>query len=101
MAATSRPPNARSTERATRPDGFRVPPRRHFVSVGTKLTGGILVVLAVVTAFAYLRVNRNEREQMLQAKERAATMVTELFAAGVTALYRSTTTRGSASTSRC
>ncbi len=41
-------------------------------------------MLAIVTAFAYLRVNRNEREQMLQAKERAATMVTELFAAGVT-----------------
>src|SRR5450432_2308827 len=60
-------------------------PARSFVSVGTKLTGAILLVLAVVTAVAYLRVNRNEREQLLSAKERAATMVTELFAAGVTA----------------
>ncbi|HEX3851042.1 MAG TPA: ATP-binding protein [Polyangiaceae bacterium] len=85
MASTSRPPRARSKERVTRPDGSWARPRGHFVSVGTKLTGGILVVLAIVTAFAYLRVNRDEREQMLQAKERAATMVTELFAAGVTA----------------
>jgi two-component system chemotaxis sensor kinase CheA len=59
--------------------------RRRFVSVGTKLTGAVLVVLGVVTAFAYLEVSRNEREQLLSAKERAATMVTELFAAGVTA----------------
>lgn len=84
MAATSRPPRERSKERAA-DRASRRPNGRHFVSVGTKLTGGILVVLAIVTAFAYLRVNRNEREQMLRAKERAASMVTELFAAGVTA----------------
>jgi ribosomal protein L18 len=84
MAVTARPPRSRSKELAAKHHGSRPPHGRHFVSVGTKLTAGILVVLAIVTAFAYLRVNRNEREQMLRAKERAATMVTELFAAGVT-----------------
>jgi len=59
--------------------------RARFVSVGTKLTSAMLLVLALVTAFTYLEVNRNEREQLLASKERAATMVTELFAAGVTA----------------
>ena len=61
------------------------PKRARFVSVGTKLTSAMLLVLALVTAFTYLEVNRNEREQLLSSKERAATMVTELFAAGVTA----------------
>ncbi len=83
MAAPPLPPNARSREPASKPD--RPKSSRHFVSVGTKLTSGILAVLAIVTAVAYLRVNRNTREQMLSAKERAATMVTRLFAAGVTA----------------
>lgn len=59
--------------------------RKRFVSVGTKLTSAMLVVLGIVTAFAYFEVNRNEREQVLSAKEKAAAMVTELFAAGVTA----------------
>ncbi|CAN5841991.1 hypothetical protein BH11MYX4_BH11MYX4_04910 [soil metagenome] len=58
---------------------------RPFVSVGTKLASAMLLVLAVVTSFTYLEVSRNEREQLLAAKARAATMVTELFAAGVTA----------------
>jgi signal transduction histidine kinase/HPt (histidine-containing phosphotransfer) domain-containing protein len=72
-------------ERVASPGAPKTRPARSFVSVGTKLTGAILLVLAVVTAVAYLRVNSNEREQLLSAKERAATMVTELFAAGVTA----------------
>lgn len=59
--------------------------RAPFVSVGTKLTSAMLVVLAMVTAFTYLEVNRSDREQLLSSKERAATMVTELFAAGVSA----------------
>src|SRR5450755_4530990 len=84
MGSTSPPGEDRLNERWHALDGAK-PRRRHFVSVGTKLTGGILMVLAVVTAVAYLRVNRNEREQRLSAKERAAIMVTELFAAGVTA----------------
>src|SRR5258708_4067412 len=57
------------------------PGRRHFVSVGTKLTGAVLLVLSFVTLLAYFEVSRNEREQVLSAKEHAATMVTELFAA--------------------
>jgi signal transduction histidine kinase/HPt (histidine-containing phosphotransfer) domain-containing protein len=85
MAPKSSRIAGRSKADSTSPDGSTFRSGRHFVSVGTKLTGGILVVLAIVTAVAYLRVNRNEREQMLSAKERAATMVTELFAAGVTA----------------
>ncbi|MDP9152268.1 MAG: ATP-binding protein [Myxococcota bacterium] len=59
--------------------------RKHFVSVGTKLTSAMLLVLCVVTAVAYFQVSRHEREQLLSAKERSAAMVTELFAAGVTA----------------
>lgn len=85
MAPTSPSPKERSKGRAAKPDSSRPRHGGHFVSVGTKLTGGILVVLAIVAAVAYWRVNRNEREQLLGAKERAATMVTELFAAGVTA----------------
>jgi signal transduction histidine kinase/HPt (histidine-containing phosphotransfer) domain-containing protein len=85
MKPSPRPKTARSEERAAWPDGAKPARGKRFVSVGTKLTGGILAVLAIVTAVAYLRVNRHEREQMLSAKERAATMVTELFAAGVTA----------------
>jgi two-component system chemotaxis sensor kinase CheA len=45
----------------------------------------VLLVLSFVTLLAYFEVSRNEREQVLSAKEHAATMVTELFAAGVTA----------------
>jgi len=85
MAATSPLSAGRSKARGAPRDSSSPRHGRHFVSVGTKLTGGILVVLAIVTAVAYFRVNRNEREQMLRARERAATMVAELFAAGVTA----------------
>lgn len=59
--------------------------RAPFISVGTKLACAMLLVLGLVTSFTYIEVNRNEREQLLSSKERAATMVTELFAAGVTA----------------
>ncbi len=59
--------------------------RRHFISVGTKLTSAMLLVLCFVTAVAYFQVSRHEREQLLSAKERSAAMVTELFAAGITA----------------
>ena len=67
--------------------GFLTAPTglRPFVSVGTKLASAMLLVLGVVTSFTYLEVSRNEREQLLAAKARAATMVTQLFAAGVTA----------------
>jgi two-component system chemotaxis sensor kinase CheA len=53
--------------------------------VGTKLTGAMLLVLAGVTVVAFLGSSRSEREKLLSAKERAATMVTELFSAGLTA----------------
>ncbi|HEY4012814.1 MAG TPA: ATP-binding protein [Polyangiaceae bacterium] len=72
-------------ERAPIPGPASGPGHRHFVSVGTKLTGAVLLVLSFVTVLAYFEVSRNEREQVLSAKEHAATMVTELFAAGVTA----------------
>lgn len=58
---------------------------RAFVSVGTKLTGAMLVIVAVVTAFTYFEVNRTEREQLLSAKERSGKIVTELFTTGITA----------------
>lgn len=45
----------------------------------------MLVVLGVVTGFTYHEVSQNEREQRLAAAARAAAMVTDLFAAGVTA----------------
>lgn len=53
--------------------------------MGTKLAGAIVLVLAGVTVLAFLNSSRGEREKLLSAKERAATMVTELFSAGVTA----------------
>lgn len=59
--------------------------RAPFISVGTKLACAMLFVLGLGTSFTYIEVSRNEREQLLASKERAATMVTELFAAGVTA----------------
>lgn len=73
-------------EPAAREELCAVPaPTRHFLSVGTKLTIVMLVVLGIVTSITYFQVSRNEREQLLSAKERSAKMVTELFAAGVTA----------------
>lgn len=56
-----------------------------FVSVGTKLAGATLLVLGAVTAAAYHQVSAHETEQLLSAKERAATMVAELFTAGLSA----------------
>ena len=57
--------------------------RAPFVSVGTKLMGAMLFVVTVVTALAYAHVSRSEREQLLAAKEEAATMAMQLFVAGV------------------
>jgi HPt (histidine-containing phosphotransfer) domain-containing protein/HAMP domain-containing protein len=55
------------------------------VSVGTKLAAAMLFVLALATSFTYFQVNRNEREQLLAARAKAAMMVAELFAASATA----------------
>ena len=58
---------------------------KRFVSVGTKLASAMLAVVLAVTAFAYIDVSRREREQLLSAKARGASMVSDLFGAGITA----------------
>lgn len=58
---------------------------QRFISVGTKLAVAMLVVLAVVTSVAYIQVRQNERSQRRAAQEKAASMVGQLFSAGVAA----------------
>ncbi len=58
---------------------------RRFVSVGTKLAAAMLAVLGLVTLYEYFEISHREREERLESSERGARMVTELFAAGVTA----------------
>lgn len=60
-------------------------PSRRFVSVGSKLAAAMLAVMTLMTAYAYFEVSHREREERLEANERGARMLTELFAAGVTA----------------
>ena len=57
--------------------------RRRLSSVGTKIAGATVLVLAVVTAAGYAEVSRHERDTLLQAKESAASTVARLFAAGL------------------
>ena len=59
--------------------------RRRFLSVGTKLTGAMLVIMTVMTMLATVVVTAKEREEVYASKGRASTMVTDLFVAGVTA----------------
>ena len=58
---------------------------RRFVSVGTKLAVAMLAVLGLVTLYEYFEISHRERGERLEASERGARMVTELFAAGLTA----------------
>ena len=68
--------------------------RRRFSSVGTKIAGATLLVLAVVTAAGYVEVSRHERDTLLQAKESAASTVARLFAAGLVAPIEFTDDKG-------
>src|SRR5262249_11427741 len=56
-------------------------------SVGAKLASSTIVLILAVTAGVYLQLSRTQRENSLQAKERAAAALTRLFvdscAAGV------------------
>ncbi len=63
----------------------RSSPRERFVSVGTKLAGVTVLVLAVVAGGVFAEVNRTQRSHLLAAKEIAATMVARLFSAGAAA----------------
>ena len=55
------------------------------VSIGTKLTSATLVVLVLVSVLLYRELTRRERRSLLAAKETAAMMVADLFAASLSA----------------
>jgi two-component system chemotaxis sensor kinase CheA len=55
------------------------------VSVGTKLAGATLAVVVLVAVAVYLGLSRYERHSRMQAKEKAAVMVMQLFAANLSA----------------
>lgn len=55
------------------------------LSIGTKLTFGTLAVLVLVSALLYRELTRRERQSLLAAKQTAATMVADLFAASLSA----------------
>jgi PAS domain S-box-containing protein len=55
------------------------------VSIGTKLTFATLAVLLLVSVVLYRELTRRERQSLLAAKETAATMVADLFAASLSA----------------
>ena len=54
-------------------------------SIGTKLTSATLVVLVLVSVLLYRELTRRERKSLLSAKETAAMMVADLFAASLSA----------------
>lgn len=55
------------------------------LSIGTKLTSATLVVLVLVSVLLYRELTRRERQSLLGAKETAAMMVADLFAASLSA----------------
>ena len=57
----------------------------HGVSIGTKLTIATLAVLLLVSVLLYRELTRRERQSLLAAKETAAMMVADLFAASLSA----------------
>jgi two-component system, chemotaxis family, sensor kinase CheA len=60
--------------------------RRHDrLSVGTKLSTVIVAVVLLVAATVYVGLSRYERRSLMQAKEKAAVMVTQLLAANLSA----------------
>jgi signal transduction histidine kinase/HAMP domain-containing protein len=65
--------------------GIRAPPPILFRSVGTKLAAMIVLVVVLLAFVAYAAFSRYERNNLLSAKERTATMVSGLFNASVAA----------------
>jgi two-component system chemotaxis sensor kinase CheA len=59
--------------------------QRRGVSIGTKLTIATLAVLLLVSVLLYRELTRRERQSLLAAKETAAMMVADLFAASLSA----------------
>lgn len=55
------------------------------LSIGTKLTSATLAVLVLVSVLLYRELTRRERQSLLAAKETAAMMVADLFAASLSA----------------
>jgi two-component system chemotaxis sensor kinase CheA len=53
---------------------------RGFVSVGAKLAGATIAVMLILAAVLYTKLSAYQRENLLQAKQMAATAVTRLFA---------------------
>lgn len=56
-----------------------------FVSLGLKLTLGMITVLSVVSAVVFVEVTGRERRGLVSAKETAAIMVADLFASSLVA----------------
>jgi two-component system chemotaxis sensor kinase CheA len=54
--------------------------RHRLSSLGAKLAGATVVLIAIVTAAIYFSLSRQERETLLGAKEASASAVTRLFA---------------------
>lgn len=50
------------------------------ISLGAKLAGATVALVAIVTAAIYFSLSRHERETLLRAKESSASAVTRLFA---------------------
>lgn len=81
--------NYRSSLRGTVPLGEAMssPSRRPMggLSVGRKLSGATLVVVALVAVAVYIGLSRYERRSLMLAKEKAAVMVIQLLAANLSA----------------
>lgn len=58
-------------------------PSRRFLSIGTKLALGTLVVVLVASALVFVQLVQRDRESLVAAKRTAADMVADLFAASL------------------
>ncbi len=61
------------------------PAQRYFVSVGAKLAVTTIAVVAITAGLLFLELTDRVREQLLDSKRAAASMVSELFATSVAA----------------
>src|SRR5689334_23205255 len=77
-----RPPIKNASQKPAEMTGPNIlsSPSRRFVSVGTKLAGATIALVAAVTAVVYIELSAYQRESLLGAKEMAAVAVTTLFA---------------------
>src|SRR5271156_6712326 len=65
--------------------GARVRDRSVTISIGTKLALATVVVLGVASVLLFVELAGRERQSLVRAKETAAAMVADLFAASLSA----------------